>query len=179
MDNSEDHHICRRVQHDGACRGMNPGLTSFCRRNRSPHAMRTAAVAVGRSHPQSGLQGPLKARGREKRREARAFERLLFARSLARRSTRPIWGQSTLSPFLPFVLSIFHPSPLACCPLFRDHRRARGREGGGARRAPVPLHPRHSVFAAPSSGQRRTPFRATKIYFLSRSTGFFMMSFPA
>ena len=166
---------------------MNPSLTSICRQNRSPHAMRTtAAVAVGRSHPQSGLlQGPLKARGREG--GARAFERLLFARSLARRSVRPIWGQSTLSlRFCPFVLSIFHPSPLACCPLFRDRRET------GTRRRPWPcrvpeeavarrrgLHPLQSVFAAPSSGQRRTPLRATKIYFLSRSTGYFMMSFPA
>ena len=135
--------------------------------------------SVGRSHPQSGLlQGPLKARGREG--EARAFERLLFARSLVRALNAANLGTiNALSlRFCPFVLSIFHPSPLACCPLFRDRRRARGGGGGGARgayrrrpRRGGGLHPLQSVFAAPSSGQRRTPLRATKIYFLSRSTG--------
>ena len=134
---------------------MIPGLTSICRQNRSPHAMRTAAVAVGRSVSSAvRAPGPFEsAREGEKKRRVLSKGFCSHGRSLGAQCGQFGDNQRSLSlRFCPFVLSIFHPSPLACCPLFRDRRET------GSRRRPWPCRvPEEAV--ARRRGAPPTPVR--------------------
>ena len=124
----------------------------------------TAAVSPAAAPPPPA-QGPLKVGG------ARAFERLLFARSPApartvARSVRPNWGQSTLSAPLFYLYFILSPFARFSRPQAR-HEAPKLKAGRQA--APGSTHT--VIRIRPLGAEKAYPARTTRIYFLSRSMG--------